>query len=345
MSGSPGLPRGGPPAGIDPLAASSAVAGRTIPLPSAPVRPEPLLALSLLVAHAGCGAGGDPLPAADAGDAPGADAAEGCEAPARPPPWLGGYQEEIVARLAGAAEIAPGVTLADRATEARREATRVYLEDELAALGLTPLRHDYGTGVNVYALVPATGSPAARVLLGAHYDTVSGSPGANDNATGVAAALATARLLGEHPCRDTEVVVALFDQEEIGLVGSAAFADLAVAEDWALAAAHTIDQLGWDADGDRVVEIERPSGALGELYQAAAPAAGVTLSQTGTGGTDHVAFRERGIPAVGVTEEFAGGDTTPHYHMPSDTADTVDLDYLAAATGLVMAVFVELVSP
>ena len=102
---------------------------------------------------------------------------------------------------------------------------------------------------------------------------------------------------------------------------------------------HTIDQMGWDQDGDRAIELERADEGLFELYAAAEPLApGVTpLVPTDTGSTDHVSFRDLGFPAVGLTEEYVSGDTTPHYHLPSDTFETVDLAYLASSTALLHA--------
>jgi hypothetical protein len=76
-------------------------------------------------------------------------------------------------------------------------------------------------GVNVIARKPGTRAGGA-ILVGAHYDTVLGSPGADDDASGVAALLELARLLA--PVRfEREVVLAAFDMEEIGCFGSRAF--------------------------------------------------------------------------------------------------------------------------
>src|SRR3569623_1739357 len=73
-----------------------------------------------------------------------------------------------------------------------------------------------GAWMNVYA-----GSPAeATVLVGAHYDSVPGSPGADDNASAVAVMLAVARALAGH----AGVLYAAFNSEEYGLAGSREFA-------------------------------------------------------------------------------------------------------------------------
>ena len=260
-------------------------------------------------------------------------------------PWIQAYQADLVARLSGAAELVPGVTLADRATPERRAATRDALEAELAALDLDPQIHAYDvSGANLWVPIPATEDTDEVVVFGAHFDTVPASPGANDNATGVALAMTLARWLSELPCRGTNVIVVFFDQEEIGLVGSDAFAAFLVDEGLDVVHVHTIDQMGWDVDGDRAVELERADPGLFRLYDAASSAlpSPISLQPTDTGFTDHVSFRAHGFSAIGLTEEFVSGDTTPHYHLPSDTFDTVDLEFLRSSTGLVLQTFGEL---
>ncbi|MGW6563789.1 M28 family peptidase [Streptomyces sp. NPDC054975] len=86
---------------------------------------------------------------------------------------------------------------------------------------LSPLRfrvHRRLTGANLLA-DPADGGDGPAVLVGAHLDTVRGSPGADDNASGVAALLEVARLLGGLP-QPPPVRLAFFDMEELGFVGA-----------------------------------------------------------------------------------------------------------------------------
>jgi len=270
------------------------------------------------------------------------DGGVGCDTlPNVSPTWLRGYQTEVVERLAGAREIAPGVTLSDRSQPSSRAQARDYIAAELTALGLRAQLHSYGAGTNPFAFVEANRAAQGTLLLGAHFDSVPGSPGANDNATGVAMVLAAARYLGELECRDHDVIVAFFDEEEIGLVGSAAFAANLDANNTPLVAAHTIDQMGWDQNGDRLIEVELPAPGLLSFYQSAATAEGlaIPLVETSTGSTDHSSFRQRGYSAVGLTEGFVSGDTTPHYHASTDTAATVDFEYLASSTALLHAAF------
>lgn len=288
----------------------------------------------------------DPLaPDADPA-APDASANNTCGTiPNHAPSWMTSYQTDIVSKLAGASAISSGVFLSDRATSSRRAVTRDYLQAELVALGYTAELDNYGSGTNVYAELSATNGSNEYVVFGAHFDSVPNSPGANDNATGVAMVLATARYLKDIPCRKRNVIFVLFDQEEIGLVGSQEFAGLLVGAGLNVVSVHTVDQMGWDNDNDRAIEIERPDTGLLSFYVNARNAAGLSMAlhQTSTGSTDHVSFRARGFEAVGLTEEFINGDTTPHYHASTDTFATVNIPYLVSTTSLVNYAFAELV--
>lgn len=95
--------------------------------------------------------------------------------------------------------------------------------DRLASLGFTVERHAYATGVNVIGVRDGATDPTHRVLVGAHYDHIPGCAGADDNATGVAGALEVARVLST-ASYDRTLVVACWDEEERGLVGSRAYA-------------------------------------------------------------------------------------------------------------------------
>jgi Zn-dependent M28 family amino/carboxypeptidase len=183
------------------------------------------------------------------------------------------------------------------------------------------------------------------VVVGAHYDSAGRSPGANDNATGCALALAVARHLKGLPHRSKNVLVVLFDQEERGLRGSQAFARKLLEEGRRVVAVHAVDQMGWDADGDGVVEVELPYEGGADLYREAAGKLGrtVTVHVTEEPGSDHSAFRRRGMPALGVTEEYRNGDTAPHIQRPTDGWDTVDFQYLAHGTLLVQTALALLV--
>lgn len=108
---------------------------------------------------------------------------------------------------------------------------RAYLNRQLAGVGYAVEAQTFEfqgvSGVNLVAIRPGLDTAAGTVLVGAHYDSVQGSPGADDNASAVAAALEIARLFADYPTAATLKVV-FFDQEELqpmgeGILGSSAF--------------------------------------------------------------------------------------------------------------------------
>ncbi len=105
---------------------------------------------------------------------------------------------------------------------AHHQAVRDLCAARFAEYGFTVEQHDYGTGSNVIGVLP--GASDERVIVSAHYDSTDGScPGADDNATGVAGVLETARVMATASL-DRTLVVACWDEEEDGLIGSDAYA-------------------------------------------------------------------------------------------------------------------------
>lgn len=264
----------------------------------------------------------------------GTDARPVCSRPSLAAPWLRSLLTIDIGQLAAA----------PRFTTTQRMTARTYLAAQLASIGWTPLTHDYPGGSNVYATIPATmGDTGKEIIVGAHFDSVMLSPGANDNASGSVVVLAIARYLVEVPCRSASVTVVFFDQEEAGLFGSRAFAMQRAPAN--VAAVHTIDQVSWDNDGDHRFEIESPTAVLEAEWRAAAQVVGVPVTVTNTEGTDHESFRNAGFAAIGLTEEYVGGDTSPFRHQAGDTVSTVNTEYLVLAAQLAAQVIIEEVAP
>jgi Peptidase family M28 len=204
------------------------------------------------------------------------------------------------------------------------------------------------------------------LLLGAHYDSVPGSPGADDNASAVAACLECARLVKEHDIGSTMIV--LFNREEDGLIGSSQFvAYLASQSAWKVEEAQIFEMVGYFSHaagsqrtppglpliktpdvGDFLgLLANRHSNGLAEkLLTLAAtyiPQSPVMALKVYLGlekrfphllRSDHTPFWEARIPAIMWTDtsEFRN----PHYHQASDTPDTLDYDFLAQVTRLAL---------
>jgi Zn-dependent M28 family amino/carboxypeptidase len=195
------------------------------------------------------------------------------------------------------------------------------------------------------------GRPA--ILIGAHYDSTScvsgNAPGADDNASGVAAVLELARLLREEPLTHDLVFVA-FGAEEVNFSGSRHLASVAIARRWPLVLMINLDMLACPGDPARiVVEYETrahqtphnnaASRAFGAyMMQMARSYTSLTPDADDIKGSDHLSFEEMGFPCVGL---FEGGDN-PHKHTPGDTVATMNFDYLRQAVQIVLATVLSL---
>jgi len=180
--------------------------------------------------------------------------------------------------------------------------------------------------VNVVATKQGAARPEEIVVVGAHYDSVPGSPGANDNASGVAVVLEAARVLAATPTPRT-IQFVLFAAEELGLFGSVAFAD---ERRRGVVAMINIDMVGW---GSTLMAGNSP-GRDETMVNAAVEVArtlGILVNRFRHAGSDHASFERVGIPAV-----FLHRGIDPHYHRPTDLPSIVDPRNLEEATRLVV---------
>ena len=200
------------------------------------------------------------------------------------------------------------------------------------------------TGHNVVGYLPATvpvaGVAKPWVALGAHYDhlghgeagnTLAGKDdagkihfGADDNASGSAAVLGVAATLAKEP-RRRNVIVGLWSGEELGLIGSAAFATKPPVPIDALAAYLNFDMVGRMQDNKLTVQATGTSPVWGRILEQANIAAGFDLAVQADPyqPTDVATFNLASVPSLGF---FTG--THADYHKPSDTADKIDYEDL-----------------
>jgi len=202
-------------------------------------------------------------------------------------------------------------------------------------------------GRNVAGRLPGAGALAGRwIVLGAHHDHLGrvepapddapppapGTyyPGADDNASGVAAVLAAARLLAAAPAPDRRgLLVVLFDGEEAGLQGSAAFVDASPVPLDSIDAMVNLDTVGRLQDATLLVSGLGTGSCLPAAVAAtAADGFAVRTAQGGWSGSDHMIFNTREVPVL-----FLFGGAYPDYNRPSDTADTLDPAALARVAG------------
>lgn len=248
-----------------------------------------------------------------------------------------------------------------------------YIEAAFEAFGCQPewQRFDVweGSVANVVCELPGATAPQEILVVGAHYDSAMGSPGANDNASGVAALLEVASRLSRLHLDRTLRFVAFANEEppffQTPQMGSLVYADRVAKEPGQIVAMLSLETLGFYSDapdsqsyppllgllyparGDfvafvanpasrslvrRAIRTFRESGAAVASEGIAAPA-----SIEGVAWSDQWAFWLHDVPAIMVT------DTAflryREYHTPEDTPDRLDYARMASVVeGLVAVV-------
>jgi len=210
------------------------------------------------------------------------------------------------------------------------------------------------TGHNVVAYLPAT-TPVTTVAkpwvaLGAHYDhlghgeagnTLAGKDdagkvhfGADDNASGSAAVLAVASAIAKQP-RRRHVLVGWWSGEELGLIGSSAFAAAPPVPLDQIAAYLNFDMVGRMQDNKLTVQATGTSPVWAKVLEQANVAAGFDLmvQQDPYQPTDVATFNSSSVPCLSF---FTG--THADYHKPSDTADKIDYEDLDRVVAFAAAI-------
>ncbi len=259
------------------------------------------------------------------------------------------YQKELISALTGKAAIDGGTTfLTQRSSPKERELTVQYLLGQLDKIGVSTSEHRYTTtnsnvfldlfyapvrGCNVVGELRATIKDRPYVILGAHYDTERGSPGAIDNATGIALLLAVVKKWARLKERRLNFKVVFFDQEEDDEIGSREYVKMLKKTGIEVHSVHVVDLIGWDADGDQTIALQSPPKKVADVYKTIGGQLGTAIEVFGGAASDNKSFLEHGYATVLVTDELE--DMTPYYHSPNDVYDTVDFEYLALSSELV----------
>ena len=242
-----------------------------------------------------------------------------------------------------------------------------FIEDSFSRAGLHPRRDTYeirGQSChNIETEIPGgpqgaavSSPPPPIILIGAHYDSVFGSPGANDNGTGVAATLALARrFVGTKP-KHTLRFVAFVNEEPpyflSGEMGSSIYAGRCKARGDNISAMISLETIGYFSDAPNSQTY--PSPGLGIFYpkvgnfigfvsnvqsrallrrviglfrkHAKIPSQGAALPSfiPGVSWSDQHSFWGHGYPGIMITD--TAPFRYPYYHSSSDTPDKLDYD-------------------
>jgi len=249
--------------------------------------------------------------------------------------------------------------------------------DQLAAMGVPVERHEFrfrGRRYhNVVGARPAQDERLPHVLVGAHFDTVSGTPGADDNASGVAAMLETVRLLADVELNAAVEFVGFNLEEPQGLayrIGSRAYAADARRRGIRYRGAFVLEMVGYTDLGPgsqsvplllfwkRVPKTGTFLAATGHRRSArllrrfvgtarnAVPDLQVVTFRTPFKGwlvpdtrlSDNASFWDAGYPALMLTD--TAYLRNPNYHRVTDSIETLDFGFMAKVTDAVAAAVV-----
>lgn len=200
-----------------------------------------------------------------------------------------------------------------------------------------------GQTANVVATLKGTVNPELMYVVSSHYDSVAVGPGADDDSSGTAALLETARVLANHPMPAT-IVFASFTGEEAGLLGSREFVRRAVDGHLKVVGALNNDMIGWANDFrlDDTIRYSNPGirdiqhGAAMEFTKL------ITYDTVYYKNTDAAAYYEAYGDIVGGIGSYPVLGN-PHYHQPHDLLETINHQLVAevakttAATVMLLA--------
>jgi hypothetical protein len=242
------------------------------------------------------------------------------------------------------------------------QASAAYVAGVFSSLGFEVARQEYGvrgrTVHNLEVEIPGNTLPDEIILVGAHYDSVAGSPGANDNASGVAALLVMAQLLAGRDQARTVRLVAFVNEEppffQTNQMGSRVYASRARKRGDDIIAMLSLETIGCyrSEKGSQhypfpfslfYPDIGNFLGFVGNLSsrKLVRRAIGSFRDHTpfpsegaaapgwiiGIGWSDHWAFWKEGYSAIMVTDTALF--RYPYYHSANDTPEKIDYDRMA----------------
>jgi Zn-dependent M28 family amino/carboxypeptidase len=260
---------------------------------------------------------------------------------------------------------------------AQLNAAADFIEDSFSRVGLHTRRDSYQTGGQPCHNIEAeiTGNRPEIIVIGAHYDSVFGSPGANDNGTGVAATLALARRFASAKPKQTLRFVAFVNEEPpyflSGEMGSQVYARRCKERGDNISGMISLETIGYFSDAPNSQTY--PSPGLGLFYpkvgnfigfvsnvtsrallrrviavfrkQAKIPSEAASLPAfiPGVSWSDQWSFWQQSYPAIMVTD--TAPFRYPYYHSSNDTPDKLDYDRFTLVVSGMEKVIQELANP
>ncbi len=258
-------------------------------------------------------------------------------------------------------------------SESKLSAVEQYLLEEFESYGLKVEKNFFEfeskTFTNLIAELP--GEKSSVFLIGAHFDAVENCPGADDNASGIAVLLESARILSQEKFFHS-IRFASFNLEEFGMIGSSHYVKKIEQEKQKLIGMISLEMVGYtnSRPGSQQYPPGMPSrypntgnfiglvsnGNSKPLLKTVAqkmreipslpveeliiPFNGWSLPAARL--SDHSPFWDAGYPALLVTD--TSFFRNPHYHLPSDTLDTLNLEFMRRVTAGIVQTYRALAS-
>ena len=236
-----------------------------------------------------------------------------------------------------------------------------YIASEMQSTGYEPVYHKFGDRdySNIISEISGTDKPDEIIIIGAHYDTVWLSPGADDNASGIAALLEIAKnLFNENFSRSVRFVAFANEEQpfsESESMGSRVYAKLSAQNRENIIAMFSLEMLGFYSDkqgSQNYPPVIRPfypdtgnfiafvsnlnsrsllKKAVYHYYDANFSAQGLAAPEflvPDIRRSDHASFWDSGYQAVMITD--TANFRNPNYHSVGDRIETLDFERMAS---------------
>jgi hypothetical protein len=201
-----------------------------------------------------------------------------------------------------------------------------------------------GQTANVVATLKGTVNPELIYVVSSHYDSVAIGPGADDDSSGTAALLETARIMAVRP-QPATIVFASFTGEEAGLLGSREFVRRAVADKVSIVGALNNDMVGWANDQRLDATIRYSNPGIRDIQHAAAIQFTnlITYDALYYKSTDAAAYYEAFGDIVGGIGSYPVL-SSPHYHQSHDVLENMNHQQITEVAKTTAATLVLLAS-
>ena len=257
------------------------------------------------------------------------------------------------------------------------------LRDSLTKYGYDVIRQEFSykgyAAENIIARKPGCGTIRKKIVLCAHFDTVIDSPGADDNASGMAALLEMARILSSLPAENA-IEIVFVDLEEPGMVGSRKYVESQNSRREEIISTVNLDMIGYESTepfsqhlpesislafpavrqkveqneskGDFVICVanERSAGLRDKFLEGMTnylpDRKVISIVTPGKSEilpylrySDHSSFWDKDYPAIFIGD---GSDSrNPNYHSPRDTKSTLNYPFMRDCTAAILAFIIQ----